>query len=48
MAVLSPFNTSKVASGLPEIVDGTITTSDKPGLGLTLNYDAIGEPIFTI
>ena len=45
---MSDFNTVQVADGLPEIINSTIKAGTKPGLGLTLKYDVIGDPIFTI
>ena len=37
--------TRSLADGAPEIVDGRVSCSDRPGLGLSINRAALGAPI---
>lgn len=40
--------TVSIAEGAPQRVDGTMTASDAPGLGVTLRRDVLGAPAFEI
>ena len=37
-----------VAFGAPDVRHARMTSSRQPGLGITLNYDVLGEPKFVI
>ncbi len=36
----------ELASGAPELIDGYMKASDRPGLGVTPNMDVLGKPVF--
>lgn len=38
--------TTPIATGAPERVHGTMTASDRPGLGIEPLFEALGEPVF--
>ena len=42
------YHTISVASGGPVIQDGYMAASDKPGLGVSLNRDVLGDPVTVI
>lgn len=44
---LQSYNTMRIADGAPEVVEGQLTVSDRPGLGVTPRDDVLGEPLAT-
>ena len=46
--VLHTYNVIHVAFGAPDVRHARMTSSRQPGLGITLNYDVLGEPKFVI
>ncbi len=42
------YSTVAIADGAPIRVDGFMTTSDAPGLGIAPRFDVLGEPLFVI
>jgi L-alanine-DL-glutamate epimerase-like enolase superfamily enzyme len=40
--------TVSIADGAPKRVDGFMTVSDRPGLGITPKFDVLGEPVQVI
>ena len=42
------YGTKSIAHGAPHRVDGRMTASDAPGLGITPDFDILGEPLFII
>jgi L-alanine-DL-glutamate epimerase-like enolase superfamily enzyme len=40
--------TVPIADGAPRRVDGFMTTSDAPGLGVTPKFDVLGGPVLAI
>lgn len=42
------YGTVDIADGAPKRVNGTMTASDEPGLGITPRMDALGEPVLVI
>jgi L-alanine-DL-glutamate epimerase-like enolase superfamily enzyme len=40
--------TVAIADGAPSRVNGFMTASDRPGLGITPKWDALGEPVQVI
>ena len=42
------YGTVDIATGAPRRVGGTITTTDRPGLGIEPIMDALGEPVLSI
>lgn len=40
--------TVSIADGAPERVNGTMTTTDAPGLGITPKFDVLGEPVLVV
>ena len=39
------YGTVDIATGAPRRVNGRMTASDRPGLGITPNFDVLGDPI---
>ncbi len=37
-----------IADGAPKRVDGRMTASDQPGLGVTPRFDVLGDPVVVI
>ena len=44
-SAFSEYATVSIASGGPVIADGFMTASEAPGLGITPNWDVLGQPI---
>jgi cis-L-3-hydroxyproline dehydratase len=42
------YGTVSIAAGAPKRVDGFMTAPDTPGLGITPNFDVLGDPVVTI
>jgi L-alanine-DL-glutamate epimerase-like enolase superfamily enzyme len=42
------YGTVTIAEGSPQRVNGRMTASDVPGLGITPDFDVLGEPVLTI
>jgi cis-L-3-hydroxyproline dehydratase len=42
------YGTLDIAAGAPKRVEGFMTTSDRPGLGVEPNFAILGDPLFTI
>jgi len=42
---LHAYNTTQLARGAPEVADGRMTVSDRPGLGVEPDLDALGDPV---
>jgi cis-L-3-hydroxyproline dehydratase len=42
------YGTLDIAAGAPKRVEGFMTTSDRPGLGIEPDFDVLGDPVFTI
>ncbi len=42
------YGTVTIADGAPRRVDGRMTTSEAPGLGIEPRFEALGEPVFVI
>ena len=42
------YGTVGIAAGAPQRVDGFMTAPDRPGLGITPEFDVLGDPLFTI
>lgn len=42
------YGTRDIATGAPQRVDGCMTTSDEPGLGIDPILDVLGDPVFEI
>lgn len=40
------YNSNQIASGAPEVTDGFMTVSDRPGLGVEPDFDALGDPVW--
>ena len=40
--------TVSIADGAPQRVDGFMTASDAPGLGITPKWDVLGDPVLMI
>lgn len=45
---LNSYNTVSTAKGVPPRVNGRITASDRPGLGIEPDFDTLGDPVFRI
>ena len=41
------YGTVDIAEGAPKRVNGRMTAADRPGLGITPIYDALGTPVAT-
>lgn len=41
------YGTVKIAEGAPQRLDGKMTASDRPGLGVAPDLDILGEPVLT-
>jgi len=41
------YNANQIAFGAPEVADGCMTVSDRPGLGVEPDPAALGEPVWT-
>lgn len=41
------YGTVTIAAGAPRRVNGRMTAPDRPGLGITPNFDSLGEPVQT-
>ncbi|MFG6160507.1 enolase C-terminal domain-like protein [Halomonas sp. 1390] len=44
---LHRYNTTQLAHGAPTVAGGTMTVSDRPGLGVTPDFDRLEGPILT-
>ena len=42
------YHTRAIATGGPEVGEGTMTVPESPGLGVTPLWDVLGEPLYTI
>ncbi len=42
------YGTVTIAEGAPQRVNGRMTASDRPGLGITPDWDVLGSPVFFI
>jgi len=42
------YHTVAIADGGPEVADGHMSVSDRPGLGVTPDFTVLGDPLFTI
>jgi L-alanine-DL-glutamate epimerase-like enolase superfamily enzyme len=42
------YGTLDIASGAPKRIEGFMTASDRPGLGIEPNFAVLGDPVFTI
>lgn len=42
------YGTLDIAAGAPKRVEGFMTPSDRPGLGIEPNFAVLGDPVFTI
>jgi len=42
------YGTVTIANGAPRRVQGKMTAADRPGLGITPNFDVLGEPVLNI
>jgi L-alanine-DL-glutamate epimerase-like enolase superfamily enzyme len=42
------YGTLDIAAGAPKRIEGFMTASDRPGLGIEPNFAILGDPIFTI
>jgi len=42
------YGTVSIAEGAPERVNGRMTASDRPGLGITPRFDVLGEPVLVV
>ena len=42
------YGTVSIASGAPQRVNGKMTASDAPGIGIEPNFDALSKPILTV
>ena len=42
------YGTLDIAAGAPKRVEGFMTASDRPGLGIEPNFAVLGDPVFTI
>ncbi|MZR32266.1 cis-3-hydroxy-L-proline dehydratase [Sneathiella litorea] len=42
------YGTVTIAEGAPKRINGRMTASDAPGLGITPDFDVLGEPVLTI
>lgn len=42
------YGTVSIAEGAPERIDGMMTASDEPGLGITPKFDVLGEPVLVV
>ena len=40
--------TLEIAAGAPKRVEGFMTASDRPGLGIEPNFAVLGDPVLTI
>ena len=40
------YNSNQIATGAPEAGDGFMTVSDRPGLGVEPDLDALGDPVW--
>lgn len=41
------YGTVTIASGAPQRVNGKMTAADRPGLGITPDFDVLGDPVVT-
>jgi L-alanine-DL-glutamate epimerase-like enolase superfamily enzyme len=42
------YGTVTIADGAPKRVDGRMTASDQPGLGITPRFDVLGDPVVVV
>ena len=42
------YGTVSIAAGAPQRVNGKMTASDAPGLGIEPHFDVLGEPVLTV
>jgi L-alanine-DL-glutamate epimerase-like enolase superfamily enzyme len=42
------YGTLDIAAGAPKRIEGFMTASDRPGLGIEPNFAVLGDPVFTI
>jgi L-alanine-DL-glutamate epimerase-like enolase superfamily enzyme len=42
------YGTVTIADGAPQRVNGKMTASDRPGLGIAPDFDVLGDPVLTI
>ena len=42
------YHTVSIADGAPEVRNGVMVASDRPGLGVTARMDVLGDPVFTV
>jgi L-alanine-DL-glutamate epimerase-like enolase superfamily enzyme len=42
------YGTLDIAAGAPKRVEGVMTASDRPGLGIEPDFAVLGDPVFTI
>jgi L-alanine-DL-glutamate epimerase-like enolase superfamily enzyme len=40
------YNSNQIATGQPEVENGKMTVSDRPGLGVEPLFEALGEPVY--
>ena len=43
---LHNYNSNQIAKGAPEALDGTMTVSDRPGLGAEPDFEVLGAPVW--